>query len=127
MAVDPLADMALTESHKAVVRRQLTQLAAQADRPELRDMARDVLAGKVDLRGAMLSSRYEDVLNEGMSRFSTWYQNLTSEERTEQVRRAEDYAAEVRKELLVGRRPRPEPTVEEDWVSRPILRKRRNR
>jgi hypothetical protein len=130
MAVDPVADLALSEAHKAVVRRQLAQLAEQDERPGLRDLARDVLAGRTDLRGALLGPRYEEALNHAMGQFSGWYQNLTPEERAEQVRLAEEYAAEVREEAVAEQRPRrvrPQPSAEEDWASRPILRKRRGR
>lgn len=123
MSVDPLADMALSQAHKAVARKQLAQLAAQDDRPVLRDMARDVLAGRAGLREAMLDPRHQDALNDAMRPFSEWYRNLTPDERAQQVSRAEEYAAEVREEAVVRRRP-TRPPVEEDWVSRPILRKR---
>jgi hypothetical protein len=42
---DPLADLALPPVHKAAARKHLDQLAAQTQRPELRDLAREVLSG----------------------------------------------------------------------------------
>jgi hypothetical protein len=126
--VDPLGGMALTEAHKAAVRKQLALLAAQDKHPGLRDMAKDVLAGKTDLRGAMLSPRHSDVLDEAMSQFSQWYRNLTPDQRAEQERLAQDYAEEARKDAAAEAHPvrRPRPAADDEWeTQRPILRKRR--
>lgn len=127
--VDPLGGMALTEAHKAAVRRQLALLAAQDKHPGLRDMAKDVLAGKTDPRSAMLGPRHADVLDEAMSQFSQWYRNLTPDQLAEQERLAQDYAEEARKEAAAEAHPvrRRRPAAEdEEWeTQRPILRKRR--
>lgn len=127
--VDPLGGMALTEAHKAAVRQQLALLAAQDKHPGLRDMAKDVLTGKVDLRGAMLESRRTDVLDEAMSQFSQWYRNLTPDQRMEQDRRAQDYAEEARRDAAAEAQPARRPRVavdDEEWEPRPpILRRRR--
>jgi hypothetical protein len=129
---DPPAGMALSEPVKAVARKQLTQLAAQNDQPALRDLARDVLAGKVDLRGAVLGNRYTDLLDEGTRQYSNWYRNLSDEERAEQARQGETLAAEAHHELIAEQRPtrrprRPAATDDDDLVQRPILKKRRPR
>jgi hypothetical protein len=130
--IDPLAGMALSEPVRAVARKQLMQLAAQNDQPALRDLARDVLAGKVDLRGAVLGTRYTDLLDEGTRQYSNWYRNLSDEERAEQARQGETFAAEAHQELIAARRPPrrqrpPAPADDDDIVQRPILKKRRPR
>jgi hypothetical protein len=129
--IDPLAGMALTEPLKAAARKQLAQLAAQDAQPALRDLAREVLAAKVDLRGAILGPRYTDILDEGTRQFSNWYRDLSAEERAEQVRQGQTFAAEAHQELIAERRPtrRPRPPADEqeEAVQRPILKKRRPR
>jgi len=126
--VDPLGGMAFTEAHKAAIRKQLALLAAQDKHPGLRDMAKDVLAGKTDLRGAMLGPGHTDVLDEAMSQFSQWCRDLTPEQRAEQERLAQDYAEEARREAAAEAHPvrRPRLTDDDKWdAQRPILRKRR--
>jgi hypothetical protein len=129
--IDPLAGMVLTEPLKAAARKQLAQLAAQDGQPALRDLARDVLAGKVDLRGAVLGPRYTEVLDEGTRQYSNWYRELSAEERAEQVRRGQAFAAEAHQELVEqrrpARRPRPPAGEEDEAAQRPILRDRRPR
>jgi hypothetical protein len=128
--VDPFDGMAFTEAHKAAIRKQLALLANQDKHPGLRDMAKDVLTGKTDLRGAMLGPNQTAVLvGEAMGQFSQWCRNLTPDERAEQERLAQDYAEEARREAaaeaLPVRRPRPAADDEEWKTQRPILRKRR--
>lgn len=125
--VDPLDGMSFTEAHKAAIRKQLALLADQDKHPGLRDMARDVLAGKADLRDAMLGPSHTAVLDEALNQFSQWCRNLTPDQRAEQERLAQDYAEEARREAAAEaqsvRRPRP---ADEEWEpQRPILRKRR--
>jgi hypothetical protein len=127
--VDPLGGMAFTEAHKAAIRKQLAVLANQDKHPGLRDMAKDVLAGKTDLRGAMLGPNQTAVLDEAMSQFSQWCRDLTPDERAEQERLAQDYAEEARREAAAETHPlrRPRPAADDEaWeTQRPILRKRR--
>lgn len=125
--VDPFSGMAFTEAHKAAIRKQLTLLAGQDGHPGLRDMAKDVLTGRSDLRGAMLGPRHTDVLDEAMSQFSRWRRNLTPEQQTEQERLAQDYAEEARREAAAAAHPvrRPRPADDDGDSQRPILRKRR--
>jgi hypothetical protein len=129
--LDPLAGMVLTEPLKAAARKQLAQLAAQDGQPALRDLARDVLAGKVDLRGAILGPRYTGVLDEGTRQYSNWYRELSAEERAEQVRQGQAFAAEAHQETVEqrrpARRPRPPADDEDETAQRPILRDRRPR
>jgi hypothetical protein len=127
--VDPLGGMAFTEAHKAAIRKQLALLAGQDKHPGLRDMAKNVLAGKTDLRGALLEPNHTAVLDEAVSQFSQWCRDLTPDQRAEQERLAQDYAEEARREAAAAAHPvrRPRPAADdEEWESqRPILRKRR--
>lgn len=124
---DPLADMAFSRAHKAAVRKQLAQLAAQDHQPALRQLARDVLAGKVDLRGAILGPRYTDLLDEATGQFSGWYRNLSAEARADQERQGEAFAVEAHAELVAEQRQarRPRPPDDDEWETPgPILKKR---
>jgi hypothetical protein len=123
---DLLADLTLSPAHKAAARKHLDQLAAQTQRPELRDLARDVLSGRVNLRGALHDPRVTAVLDEQVGRFSAWYRELPAEERAEQERLAEQFAEQARRDAAapVAREVRPRP--DDDWEEpRPILKKRR--
>lgn len=91
-------------------------------------MAKDVLAGKDDLRGALLGPRHTDVLNEAMGQFSRWCRDLTPEQRAEQERLAQAYAETARQEAAAAAHPAPLRRPEqgdEGEIQRPILRKRR--
>lgn len=129
---DPLGDLALSPAHKAAARKQLDLLAEQTRHPELRDMARDVLSGRVNLRGALSDPRVSVVLDDQVGRFSAWYRELPPEERAEHERRAEQFAEDARREDAAPapdpRRPRPRPRPDSDdgWDDQqPILKKRR--
>jgi len=125
---DPLADLALSPAHKAAARKQLDLLAEQTRHSELRDLARDVLSGRVNLRGALVDPRATAVLDEQVGRFTNWYHELSADERAEHERRAEQFADEASQEAVAPapRGPRSRPDNEDDWEEpRPILRKRR--
>lgn len=127
---DPLADLALSPANKAAARKQLDLLANQTRHPELRDLAREVLAGRVNLRGALLDPRATAVLDEQVSQFAAWYRELSPEDRAEHDRRAEQFAEEANRESTAPapqRSPsRSRPDTEDDWEEpRPILRKRK--
>lgn len=127
---DPLSDLALSPAHKAAARKQLDLLAEQTSHPELRNLARDVLSGRVNLRGALADPRATAVLDEQVGRFSAWYNELSADERAEHERRAEQFAEEASRETAApaprGSRSQPRPDSEDEWEEpRPILRKRR--
>jgi hypothetical protein len=125
---DPLADLALSSAHKAAARKQLDLLAEQTRHPELRDLARDVLSGRVNLRGALVDPRATAVLDEQVGQFSAWYHELSADERAEHERRAEQFAEDASREAAApaGPRSRSRPDNEDEWEEpRPILRKRR--
>lgn len=127
---DPLADLALSPANKAAARKQLDLLADQTRHPELRDLAREVLSGRVNLRGALLDPRATAVLDERVGQFSAWYRGLSPEDRAEHDRRAEQFAEEANREST-GPAPRRSPSrvrpdAEDDWEEpRPILRRRK--
>jgi hypothetical protein len=127
---DPLADLALSPAHKAAARKQLDLLAEQTRHPELRNLARDVLSGRVNLRGALVDPRATAVLDEQIGQFSAWYHELSADERAEHERRAEQFAEDASREATAPTpsrtRSRPHPDNEDEWEEpRPILRKRR--
>lgn len=122
--------MRLSQAQLAALRKQLEAIAEHSPDPRIKEMARDVLGGKTDLRAAMLGPNYRDALNESMRAFSTWYRNLSDEQRAEQERRAEEHMEDLRKqaaEKQAGvRRPRPEP--DEDWeMPASFMEKKRRR
>lgn len=127
---DPLADLVLSPAHKAAARKQLDLLAEQSRNPELRDLARDVLSGRMNLRGALVDPRATAVLNEQVGGFSAWYRSLSADERAEHERRAEQFAEDAGRGAAAPAtrepRSRPRPDTGDDWEEpRPILRKRR--
>jgi hypothetical protein len=124
---NPLSDLALSPAHKDAARKQLDLLAEQTRHPELRDLAHDVLSGRMNVRAALFDPRATDILDEQVGQFSAWYRELPTEELTEHERRAEEFAKDVRREAAGPRMPRsrPRPDDEDDWEeSRPILKKR---
>lgn len=123
---DPLADLALSPAHKAAARKQLDLLAEQTRHPELRDLARDVLSGRVNLRGALVDPRATAVLDEQVGQFSAWYHGLSADERAEHERQAEQFAEDASKKAADPAPRRSRPDTEDEWEEpRPILRKRR--
>jgi hypothetical protein len=126
---DPFAGMASSQAEKAVLRKQLETLVEHSAYPGIRDMARDVLDGRTDLRGAMLGSRYEQAINEAAREFSSWYRGLSDEERAEQVRQGREYEEKL-EQASTARQPgarRPRPPAEDDGWEPPatILKKRK--
>jgi hypothetical protein len=67
-----------------MLRESLRRLADHGEQPELREMARDVLAGRTTLRAAMQAQAYRGPLGEQVTKFLDWYRNLSPEERTRQ-------------------------------------------
>jgi hypothetical protein len=90
--------MAISPQQAAATRRQLAMLAADATDPRIRQMARDLVAGKTDLRSALLGPTYEHALNDATARFSSWYVGLSDQQRAEQEQRGRDYAEQQLRE-----------------------------
>lgn len=126
---DPFAGMTLSQTEKAMLRKQLDRLVESSAYPSIRDLASDVLAGRADLRGALLGSRYEQAVNEATREFSSWYQNLSDEEREEQVRRGREYEEQVERAAAARKPGARRPAAEDDGWEPPatILKKRKPR
>lgn len=107
--------MELSRREEAAARKQLELLAEHGRDPRVKEMARDVLAGKSDLRATMLGSKYEDALNDGMASFAEWQRSLSDDERAEQLRRATEYLEQTQQEQ--PRRSHRPPVEEDDWES----------
>ncbi len=92
-----LVDMAKGNRGLAVyVQERLKELACGSGGPTAKEIARDVLSGRVDLREAVLSDTYASEMRKNMVRFAHWYSDLTPEERRRVI-------ADTRKQLdLLG-------------------------
>lgn len=78
-----LDDVAGGDPHRLrALRDSLSQLADSPKR-ELRELARAVLTGEIDLRTAALSSAYAPALSDAFDTFWTHYSKLSSGERSE--------------------------------------------
>ncbi|MCK2236588.1 MULTISPECIES: hypothetical protein [unclassified Crossiella] len=100
---DPLLDIAKDPVRAQALRQSLERLAGGAGGSALADMASDVLAGRTDLRSAVLSGTYTEALNSRMQQFSSWYQNLSDQEKEEQAERARAHLEQLRQ----GDQPEP--------------------
>ncbi len=74
----------------------LRQVAEHAGQPELREMAREVLSGRITLRQAVQSDAYREVLSGRLGEFMAWYRNLDPQERDEQVAAVRRRVAQIR-------------------------------
>nr|WP_296076098.1 hypothetical protein [uncultured Actinoplanes sp.] len=70
----------------AQVRRALERLREGAAGPDLAEMARDVLDGRISLRDVARSSAYAVPLADAMHRFTRWQAGLSDEERADITR-----------------------------------------
>ncbi len=73
----------------------LRRLSDGAAGPALAEMAKDVLAGRTDLRTVGSSSAYASHMSEAIGRFQQWQEQLTPEERDQLL---EDTRAHLRAE-----------------------------
>ncbi|MGX6606540.1 hypothetical protein ACWKSP_31120 [Micromonosporaceae bacterium Da 78-11] len=65
------------------VKSSLEHLSTETASPELAEMARELLAGRTDLRAAASSSAYATQLTEAAEGFRKWQADLSPEERAE--------------------------------------------
>lgn len=115
---NPFSGMDISHTQKTALRKQLEALSEGSRDPRIKEMARDVLAGKLDLRAAMLGSRYEDALAESVAHFSSWYRGLSEDELAQQEQRARGYLEELRREAAAEQAGRGRPrraSTEDDW------------
>ena len=74
----------------AELRQNLEKLKGGAAGPDLAEMARDVLAGRVTLRDVTRTSAYAAPLTDAMNRFHDHQAKLSDEEKAELLKQAED-------------------------------------
>jgi hypothetical protein len=74
----------------AELRQNLEKLKGGAAGPDLAEMARDVLAGRITLRDVTRSSAYATPLTDAMSRFHDHQAQLSEEEKAELLKQAEE-------------------------------------
>ncbi|GEM_PF-5365809 len=70
------------------VKKSLDQLAHGAAGAELAEMARDVLAGRTDLRTAARVPAYTEPLTTALDGFRHWYDSLSPQERDQVIAEA---------------------------------------
>ena len=73
-----------------ILRNALTGMARGSD-PALRDLARDVLDGAVDLRKAAMSTVYDEALGEKFDEFWSAYQKMDPAEREALLRQTREH------------------------------------
>ena len=83
------------EAIATVLRRTLTRLAKGEGGPLLKELARDVLTGKVELRTALLSETYGAPMSAAFGKFRTWYDEASEKERGEAIADARRRAARL--------------------------------
>ncbi|GAA3370110.1 hypothetical protein GCM10020367_15440 [Streptomyces sannanensis] len=88
--VTPYRDLA----HARVLKTSLEVLANGGAGPVLREMAREVLAGRLGLREAMHAPEYAEALGERVRDVTTAWERLPAEERDWQTAQAERLLAE---------------------------------
>ncbi|MGW5365531.1 hypothetical protein [Actinopolymorpha pittospori] len=79
-----------------LLHRALEVLAVDETRPALRDFARDVLQGRMEVRAAALSSAYAEALGADVRHFVGAYRALSAAERAERVTLAQRYLETLR-------------------------------
>lgn len=124
---DPFAGMTISRAQALALRKQLELLAKSGTDPRVREMASDILTNKTDVRGAVLGSRYQDVLNDGARTFSAWYENLSETERAEQERLGRETLEQWQREAVqqsMVRSRRQRDGDDDDWDPPTILQRR---
>ncbi|MCK1794515.1 hypothetical protein MTQ01_00415 [Streptomyces sp. XM4193] len=92
------------EARARALRKSLQRLAGgEHVSAPLREMANEVLAGRIGLRQAMHIDSYSEALGEQVARGSREYQELPPEEVARQKEAAEEYLAEQRAEIEAER------------------------
>jgi hypothetical protein len=80
----------------------LKNLAQGVGGPVMQELARDVLAGHVDLREVAGTSAYADAFRESLNRLSQWQAEVGQEETARLAAEAERGTASLREELERG-------------------------
>jgi hypothetical protein len=64
------------------LKKQILALRDGVAGPQLAEMARDLLDGRIELRTIASSDAYAQPLTEATSRYQAWYENLDEDQRT---------------------------------------------
>ena len=65
------------------VKKQIQALRDGVGGPQLAEMARDLLDGRIELRTISSSDAYAQPLTEATSKYQAWYENLDETQRTD--------------------------------------------
>lgn len=118
-------DIAKDPARARALRKSLQRLADSKDET-LREMAREVLAGRVGLRQAMRTGAYREALHERAQAGMRAYEQMSAEERSaaeaEGQRQLDEYQKEIDRERAerqgergTGRRSGPAPHQARGW------------
>jgi hypothetical protein len=89
-----------------LLQESLRRLADGAGGAGLREVAGDVIDGRVDLRAAMLSASYSNAIQEKIQAFAAWFNDLTPEEREAQAAMGRETLMKVREQIDRNERKR---------------------
>jgi hypothetical protein len=118
-------DIARDPARARTLRKSLQRLAGSKDET-LREMAREVLTGRIGLRQAMRTAAYREALQEGAKAGMRAYEQMSSEERSaaeaEALRQLDENQQEIDREQAErqegrgkGKRGRPAPHESRGW------------
>lgn len=99
-----MSDIWLSERGRQA-RHKLLRLAAAGDDPEMAELAREMLAGRVSLRDATHTSAYSEILLRGMDPMLRTWEQLPESER----HYARDHAGELLAEAISAIEGLPDP------------------
>jgi hypothetical protein len=114
-------------------RQTLLRQTAAGDDPELAELAREVLAGRMELREVMYSEAYGEILHDRMQPLLAMWEALSEQERQDAITNADtllEHAVggiEDQEEPAPPPRPaprRPQPTEDETFEFDTYLRRR---
>jgi hypothetical protein len=84
----------LTEHRRQLLKR----LASNTRNPAVAEMARDLLNGRITPRDVMANGLYNEELSKGTEKFTSWYRELSDEEKTAAWEQAEAQFDELAKD-----------------------------
>lgn len=84
----------LTEHRRQLLKR----LANNTRNPAVAEMARDLLNGRITPRDVMANGLYNEELSKGTEKFTSWYRELSDEEKTAACEQAEIQFDQLAKE-----------------------------
>lgn len=106
MPNDAIEDLVGGDQRKAQYIRMCLQRLSRGPQGALREMARSVLRGEIDLRSAANTQVYGSELGTAFGRFWSRYQAATPEARQQVIDRAQTYLDNsAGRDSVIGRRP----------------------